>query len=170
MLFSERLSYQKLTRADLSNYLSWSTSDACMKFISGKGLSVKAGTERFEKGLKLSNLYQEVGLYMVYLKGTGTYVGVAKLVYLNATEAEVGYGLLPPYWGKGYASEILVSMIEYAGTLSRIQTLIGIVNPLHDASIHVLTKQGFVFDKNGGLDGKTVSHYILANNLTNTST
>ncbi len=161
LLSSERLLYSKFIADDLPYYLSWCTDDAVMEFITGKGLSVEDGKKRFEKGMALSEAHEEVGLYLVRARTDQQVIGVAKLVYMNATQAEVGYGLLPPYWGQGYASEILRSLIDYSQTIPRIHELIGIVDPRHKASIKVLTKQGFEFDGNKPYETKIAAYYLL---------
>ena len=47
------------------------------------------------------------------------------------------------YWGKGYASEVLIALIQYHKTQSNIRTLYTGVESGNIASIKVLEKCGF---------------------------
>src|SRR4029079_15059937 len=46
--------------------------------------------------------------------GTGTLLGACGVSTLDDRQPELGYWLGVPYWGKGYATEALHALIEYA--------------------------------------------------------
>ncbi|WDE14298.1 GNAT family N-acetyltransferase [Thalassomonas haliotis] len=59
------------------------------------------------------------------------------------TELHIGYLLAQPYWGKGYASEMLISLIEYFQDKKTISALNAGVAASNGASISLLEKCGF---------------------------
>ena len=58
--------------------------------------------------------------------------------------AEIGYMLLPQYWGKGYMFEALEAIINYGFNTLGLHSIEANVNPQNAASIGLLKKLGFV--------------------------
>ena len=80
--------------------------------------------------------------YLVTLRD-GTIVGACGLVFREDDAPEIGYWLGVPYWNKGYATEALHALIDYAFTdLTHdvVQAGARVTNP---ASRRVLEKCGF---------------------------
>ncbi len=160
-LVSERLSYPQVYTADIKDYLSWYTDDEVMKYITGRGLTRPEAEARFKVALGINDQHPDAGLYAVRKRGSDLFVGIAKFVYKDPHEAEVGYGMLPEYWGKGYASEILDCMVKLSKKHHRVTKLIAIVNPENLNSRKVLTKKGFTFDKQVMEGNFLVEYYKL---------
>ena len=80
-----------------------------------------------------------------YLKSTHECIGYGGIFNINQTDnnAEIGYGLLQPYWGQGYISEIVSAIVSFALQTARIHRLYAIVLPGNEASIRVLKNNGF---------------------------
>jgi RimJ/RimL family protein N-acetyltransferase len=161
-LVSERLSYHKFTPADFTDYLKWYTNDEVMKYITGQGLTQTQAEARFKIALGINEQHPDAGLYAVKKRGSDQFVGIAKFVYKDPHEAEVGYGMMPEYWGKGYGSEILDCMVKLSKKHHRITRLIAIVNPENHGSVKVLAKKGFVFYKKEIEDNFPVEYYKLS--------
>lgn len=63
---------------------------------------------------------------------------------------EIGYGLLPEFWGKGYATEAVTAATEWAAKQPGVKTIEAETEPGNIASQRVLAKAGFVpTGKNG---------------------
>ena len=80
--------------------------------------------------------------YLVTLRD-GTIVGACGLMFREDDAPEIGYWLGVPYWNKGYATEALHALIDYAFTdLTHVAVQAGarVTNP---ASRRVLEKCGF---------------------------
>lgn len=86
-----------------------------------------------------------MGFLAVTENESGKFIGLSKIVPFENGMTEIGYALLPEFWGKGYASEITSCLVDYARELGTIQELIGLVDPDNQPSIRILTKNGFVF-------------------------
>jgi ribosomal-protein-alanine N-acetyltransferase len=61
----------------------------------------------------------------------------------NNNHAEIGYGLLPEFWGKGFVSEAMKAMSDFGLTNLQLHKLYAIVDPNNGASIKVLEKNNF---------------------------
>lgn len=160
-LKSERLIFTKATEPDRKNYLSWYTNDTVMKYITGKGMTDEAANARFEFALETNKNFPELGFYSANKKEDNTFVGLVKLVYYGKDQAEVGYGLLPEYWGKKYATEMLKCFIDYSKTLPKINELVALVDPENIPSKKILTNQAFTYLKKGVENERPVEYFIL---------
>ncbi len=158
---SNNLIYNSLGQNDFHLYASLAMDQDVMKYITGRGLTIKEAEERFQKAIDDSRNYAEAGFFMVRRKPFYEFIGVAKLVPFGENQAEVGYMLLPEYWGKGYASEMTGRMITLAVEKRLVGELIGIVDPENPASIKVLTKLGFKLYETGEIDGLAAAYYKL---------
>ena len=81
----------------------------------------------------------------IILKESRQLIGVAGLWRLikEHYRAEVGYTLLPDFWGKGIMSEVLDTIIDYGFTKIGLHSIEANVNPENQASIRLLEKHGF---------------------------
>lgn len=57
---------------------------------------------------------------------------------------EIGYGLLPEYWGKGYATEAVDAAVAWAANQPGVTAVEAETGPDNAASQRVLEKVGFV--------------------------
>jgi ribosomal-protein-alanine N-acetyltransferase len=68
----------------------------------------------------------------------------------NPSECEIGYGLLPQFEGRGFATEAAQALISYLRCDDeRIESVIAHTFPSIPASIRVMEKCGMVFDGDG---------------------
>lgn len=76
----------------------------------------------------------------------GAFVGRAGYYWLSEVQQfELGYSLLPRYWGMGYATELTRRLIGYAFEEVGMVEICGRTVPWHSASRHVLEKAGFEY-------------------------
>ncbi len=62
------------------------------------------------------------------------------------TIAEIGYALLPEYFGKGIMQEIIPTIISHGFKQLGLQTILGGVHPGNVKSVQLLKKFGFILD------------------------
>ncbi len=155
---SARMRFAKIVMGDLDDYLSWYCNDAVMKYITGEGLSRQQALKKFEQTILDNERDEAFGMYTARLLVDGRFLGIVRFTRWGAGQAEVGYGLLPDYWGQGYAKEMLTHLILHAGSLEGLSELVAVVHPANEASVGLLVQHGFRWleTKNG------VSHYHLA--------
>jgi ribosomal-protein-alanine N-acetyltransferase len=63
-------------------------------------------------------------------------------------EVEVGCALLAPFWNKGLASEIVRALVDLALVRLGLSNIVGFALPSNTASIRILQKLGFQYEKN----------------------
>ncbi len=81
-------------------------------------------------------------------KQTNEPVGACGMNYYSAQheKAELGYWLLPEYWGKGIMQEVLPVVIEHLFSHWRLHRLEAIVETGNDASVKLLDRSGFKYE------------------------
>ena len=72
----------------------------------------------------------------------------------DPSECEIGYGILPPYEGRGFATEGAKALIDYVRCDGRIESVIAHTFPSLPGSIRVMEKCGMVFDGEGRRRGR----------------
>ncbi len=151
-LFSERLVYKKITTADLQVYLGMAMNEDVMRYITGKALTLKEAQARLKNMTDINHQAGNTGFYMLYEKTRDNFIGLGKLVFVKDDTAEIGYSLLPEYWGKRYATEVAGCFISHARTIPYIKDLVALVNPDNIASKKLLAKYGFTWSETGFLN------------------
>jgi len=58
--------------------------------------------------------------------------------------AELGYSLLPPFWGKGYISEAVKAVLDIGLGPLNLHSIEANIDPVNLASAKILEKNGFV--------------------------
>ena len=127
--------------ADATRYLSWS-----------RHLSV----EQTRAFLNFSDDHWAswpAGPYVIESKADDRLVGGAGLGFESPWCASTGYVLAPGFWGRGYATEALVAMVDVA-RLAGVIRLYAQCHNDHAASRRVLEKGGF--EREGLLRRQTV--------------
>jgi ribosomal-protein-alanine N-acetyltransferase len=65
------------------------------------------------------------------------------------SECEIGYSILPPYEGRGFATEGARALIDYIRGDERIESVIAHTFPSIPGSIRVMEKCGLIYDGEG---------------------
>lgn len=101
----------------------------------------------------------------VFLRDSDTFIGCCGLRPHSAGSCEMGFHLLPEYWGQGYAFETGTAVIKYAFSELKLQGLFAGHHPQNTASQKVLLKLGFQYigDKYYELTGLYHPSYELPN-------
>jgi ribosomal-protein-alanine N-acetyltransferase len=92
-----------------------------------------------------------IGRWAAIEKSSGAFIGWSGLKFITAVENnrthfhDVGYRLIPRYWGKGYATESGSAALEYGFRTLHLQEIIGMCNEQNLASRRVLEKCGLTF-------------------------
>ena len=88
------------------------------------------------------------GRWATFLKDGMQFVGWSGLAYLpEFDEIDLGYRLLPEYWGMGIATEASRAILTYGFESLNMNKIIAIALKENIASIRVMEKIGMEFDK-----------------------
>ena len=106
-----------------------------------------------EKMKEFEDAYNErKAIWWVYhLKSEDKQIGYGGIFNIEKAnnKAEIGYGLVPGYWGKGIMTEALGKMVEFGVNKLKLHRIYAIIVPGNIGSEKVISK--FNFEKEGVL-------------------
>ena len=85
-------------------------------------------------------------------------------------DVEIGWRLLPAYWGRGLATEAARAVLDYGFRTFGFPRVISVAQPANVASIRVMEKIGMHFDRRFVHDGIEVVSYAIENHASNGKT
>jgi ribosomal-protein-alanine N-acetyltransferase len=107
--------------------------DACRYILSGP----MASYDRFG-----------FGLYRVARKDSGEPIGICGLLKRESLEGvDVGFAFLPRSWSNGFALESTAAVLAHGRRTWRLKRVLAITSPDNAASIRLLGKLGFRFER-----------------------
>lgn len=138
-----RLEFRRWSASDLDLAASlWCNPDV-MRFIGGPYTPDEVAS-RVERELANDARY-EIQYWPLFTIENGEFAGCCGLKPHNdgVSTLEIGFQLLPDFWGAGYASEAARAVITYAFEYLHATALYAGRHPLNAASHKLLTKLGF---------------------------
>lgn len=90
------------------------------------------------------------GLNTLREKGSGALIGYCGLLVQTVdglAELEIGYSLLPAYWGRGYVTEAALTCKAFANAHHLAQSVISIISLTNVASQQVALNLGMQVEK-----------------------
>jgi len=145
----------KFSHNDFQHYFQLVNNEKVMEMITERPIEFDEAKNDFEKLIQNNSLDENFGSYQIIDNKTNEFLGLAKLEikYKNSNEAEIGYMILPKYWGKGIAGKVGKQLIEKAKTQKSLESLFAIIDPKNLASRKILINNGFVTKELKDFDG-----------------
>ena len=149
MLDTERLRLRKMTLDDTGLMLAVWNDPAFIRHVGDRGIrTTEDARDAMRKGAL--HLYEAYGYgpYRIALKDNDTPIGICGLFRRDGLdEPDIGYSTLPDFCGQGYAYEAATAVLDYAQAELALQRLIAIISPTNEASIGLIRKLGFEFER-----------------------
>lgn len=143
---SEKLEYRFLNSNDAKLLFCFNSSIDNLVFVPRKPFkSIDEANDLLSKFLK--SMEEKTSIWWAFqtLKSGRSigYGGLFGIDYENR-RAEIGYGFLREFWGKGYASSIVDYITNFGFSELKLHRIYGLVYPENKASIRVLEKNGYL--------------------------
>ncbi|CAA9519915.1 MAG: Acetyltransferase, GNAT family [uncultured Rubrobacteraceae bacterium] len=95
-------------------------------------------------------------------EGGGSPIGFCGLRHLDGgPEVEILYGIQPPEWGRGFATEIAQAVLRYGFETAGLARVWGVADRENVASRRVLEKVGMTFEGLVVIDGREEARYAI---------
>ena len=135
--------------ADAALMLALLNDPAFIRHIADRGVrTLDQARDYLRNGALRSYAQHGFGMYAMRRKDTGALIGNCGLLSREGLDGpDLGYAVLPAHAGQGFAVEAARAVIADAGSRPGIARLHAIVNPDNVASIGLLQKLGFEFDR-----------------------
>jgi RimJ/RimL family protein N-acetyltransferase len=165
ILETERLLLREFDEGDAEPFYVLGSDPAIIRYTADPG----GGLTSVEHALEILRShpladYQRYGFgrWACVHKATGQVIGFAGLKYLDdLREVDIGYRLLPAYWGLGLATEAGRAVLDDGFTRLGLVRVIGLVVPDNRASVRVLEKLGLVLDGTVEIRGQSLAKYVV---------
>lgn len=143
-----RLSLRRLDFADAPLLVDLLNQPSFLANIGDRGVRDIADAHRYLREGPLA-MYERhgFGLWHLSRRSDGAAIGLCGLLKRDALpDVDLGYALLPQFWGQGYAMEAAQGTLRHAQTLGLVR-VIAIVSAGNEASIRVLEKLGMKYER-----------------------
>ncbi len=143
-----RLKVRQLTSGDLEDLMNLYQTPLVVKTLRGSRPREQI-MQSLEGHIEHWDTYN-FGYYAFEDRETESFIGrggLKRCVIDGKNEVEVAYALLPEYWGKGLATEIVKKLVDIGFYKLNLRSIVGLTLFDNEASKRVLEKNGFVFEK-----------------------
>lgn len=130
---------------------------------------VKSLSESREIIAYIREQYTEVGIgrWAVIEKSTGEFVGwsglkfVTDMINQHSNFYDIGYRIRRKHWGKGYATESAIGVLNYGFNKLNLPVIYGMAHVDNSASNHILKKIGLNLVESFNYDGTPHNWYKI---------
>lgn len=149
VLETERLFLLQLSIENAQFILTLLNEPSFVRYIGDKKVrNIKDAQQYILNGPVKSYEQNGFGLYLVELKDTHTPIGMCGLLKRDELpDVDIGFAFLPDFWNRGLASEAATAVLKYAQETLQLKRIVAITNPDNYASIKLLQRLGFTFER-----------------------
>ncbi|MDB4942817.1 MAG: GCN5-related N-acetyltransferase [Labilithrix sp.] len=163
ILETERLVLREMTEADAVSLVALAANPNVLRYIPGEPPLV---TEADALAILRTRIFPQypraLGRWAVEVKATGENIGWCGVKHVaESDEYDIGYRLLEPAWGRGYATEAARATVAYARDHLPGERVVGKAMPENLASVRVLEKIGLVYEREVVEEGCTWRVYVM---------
>lgn len=158
---TQNLILRGCTEADIPEFARLNSDERVMEFF----LKPLSYTETVEFYGQIQEEFQRCGfsVYAVEEKATHAFIGFVGLHRITfqadfAPAVEIGWRLLPEFWGKGYATEAAIACLDYAKKTLKLKEIYSFTSLPNKQSERVMQKIGMQRVKEFGHPLVEVSH------------
>jgi len=167
---TDRLILREMLPEDAEGMFELDSNPLVHKYLGNKPIKIIEESEKRIAYVRDQYVNQGVGRWSVIEKSTGIFMGWSGLKFyfdltLNSKTHfyDIGYRLIPKYWGKGYATESAFAVMDYGFNTMQLETIVGLADVNNVASNIILKKIGLKYIEDFTYEDQEVSWYELNN-------
>jgi len=164
---TDRLVLRRLTVEDAPFILRLLNEPSFLQHVGDRGVTNLADAKQYIlSGPVASYERHGFGLFLVELKERGAPIGICGLLKRDALDdVDLGFAFVPESWFKGYAFESTTATLAYAHDTHHLKRLVAITSQDNVASIKLLVKLGFYFERMVLMPGDRAEVKLFAKRL-----
>lgn len=146
---TERLSLRPFVVDDAQFILTLLNEPSFLRYIGDKQVrNLEDARQYILNGPVASYEQNGFGLYLVEIKESQTAIGMCGLLKREQLpDPDIGFAFLPKFWSKGFAFEAAAAVLEDACERLKLPRILAITSLDNDASIKLLERLGFRFER-----------------------
>jgi ribosomal-protein-alanine N-acetyltransferase len=146
LIKTEHLGLRFIRKEDIQFLKDLDTDPEVKKFFPEGALSIKEIKDFINDSIDACE-NENLPCFVIFQLETAGFVGEAYFGELDTGEAKVGYILHQEYWNRGYATEILEALIEWARVHMDVDYIHAFADKKNKASFHVMENCGMQYYK-----------------------
>ena len=162
LIDTERLQMREFTLDDADAVFEFSTNTDVTRFTGDDGtVNTKKDAENLIRDIWLAE-YEKYGYarYALIHKGDRKVIGFCGVKFIPEFDLpDIGYRMLPEYWGRGLGTEAVRAALDYARSVLGLKRIVGEVAEQNTASNKLLLKVGLRHVDTYEKYGFTVNRY-----------
>jgi RimJ/RimL family protein N-acetyltransferase len=164
VLHTDRLTFRMLREEDLDAYAALYADPEVARFIGGEGRPLSRAEAWRNMVLMIGHWHlRGYGMWAAVERRTQAWVGRIGFFDPEGWPGfELGWALLPRYWGRGLATEGARAALDYAFTTIGREHVISVVHPDNERSLRVAAGLGERLERTTRLQGHEVLIYGLS--------
>lgn len=146
---TQRLTLRRLDEGDAAFVLELLNEPPFLRFIGDRGARTLDDARRYIlNGPQQSYARLGFGLYRVDLRADGQPLGICGLIKRDTLDdVDLGFAFSERHWGHGYAYEAAAAVMRQAREVHGLERVVAITSPDNEASMRLLGKLGFRFER-----------------------
>jgi RimJ/RimL family protein N-acetyltransferase len=159
---TERLRLEEFTPADAEFVLRLLNEPSFLRYIGDRGVrTVEDARKYIADGPVAGYERHGHGLLRVVRRSDGETVGMCGVLKRDALpDPDIGFSFLPEHWSQGYALEAAGAVMRHARATLGLGRIVAITTRDNDASIRLLGKLGFRFDRLVTIGSEELNHFV----------
>lgn len=148
---TERLILRELRPEDASAMFELDSNPEVHRYLGNNPITKSEQSEKTISFVRQQYADHGIGRWAAIEKLSGNFIGWSGLKFITTIENkrthfyDVGYRLMPQYWGKGYATESAKAALKYGFETMKLEEIIGSAHQENKASRRALEKCGLTF-------------------------
>jgi len=145
-----RLIIRDITSDDLQGMFELDSDAEVYKYLGNDLITSIDGSEKLIAFIRQQYLDNGIGRWAMVEKDSGSFMGwtgfklISETINGQSGYYDLGYRILPRYWGKGYATESAKACLKYGLDTLNLTPIYAMTNAENTASKNVLIKTGFI--------------------------
>lgn len=168
-LSTDRLLLRRCTAADIPALFRLRSDPAVMQYVARPRCQTEEDAARVFQMME-DKIDNNTGINWAIARPAdpAVFIGLIGLFRLDTEHhrGELGYMLLPEYWGQGFVSELIPVVMRYGFEGLQLHSIEAAIEPENHASRRVLEKNGFVqeayFRENWYFEGRFLNSVVLS--------
>ncbi|AHE67150.1 GNAT family N-acetyltransferase [Legionella oakridgensis] len=162
LIKTDRLGLRFITKEDI-HYLEELDNDPEVKEYFPSGTLDRKELQQLIEDYLSNCKHRNLPAFVVFRRDTEQFVGRAYFDHYETGEVKIGYLFHKNYWDKGYASEILCALLDWAKKNIDADYIIAYADKDNKASFRVMEKCGMTYYKDGTYKGMKSKFYRIKN-------
>jgi RimJ/RimL family protein N-acetyltransferase len=164
---TDRLVLRRLTEEDASFILRLLNEPSFLQQVGDRGVRNVADAQQYIlSGPMASYDRHGFGLFLVELKESGAPIGICGLLKRDVLDdVDLGFAFVHESWFKGYGFESASAVLAYARDTLHLKRVVAITSQENVASINLLVKLGFYFERMVLMPGDKAEVRLFARRL-----